>query len=634
LHELETILHQEIDRLPAKYLAPFVLCCLEGKSRADAAQQLDLPEGTVSGRIAKARALLESRLARQGITLSAALGAVAVGSNASAAVPGVLSAIVIRAAVAFAAGKTCDVGSSQAVILAEGVIRAMFISKAKVVTSVLLAMVLAFGGAGLLYSAWLPQAGDPPRLAVVLPEKPDQDKVPPAGEPALPRQEDPSKLILKNVAGMWEGEKAGIKISLSVEEANATMFASWEQPAPPTRIGSSLVGVEDGKTGTINLRLDLLGEKEGTVRHVILGRLERSKDGSLKLSIVHNDEIPPVEDLKLTRVIKKETFEALKKVGAHIDFVGAHVNINFDDKKPGKPGIGVDFRNNEAKLNDEDLSHFSEFKALQSLNLTHSQVTDEGLKQLRDLKNLQILALSNTKVTDAGLKHLRDLKELRRLCLGSTQVTDKGLKDLRELRNMHTLDLSHTKVTDEGLKELRASKELRYLGLASTQVTDIGMKELGERKALQELDLSGTKVTDGGFQHLRELKDLSSLRLVESKITDKGLRHLRELGNLQLLAINGTAITDEGLKEIRSLKNLTTLELSFTQVTDTGLKELLDLSKLTALHLRFTKVSDVGLMDLGGVRGLQLITLTGTEVTEEGAEKLRKALPKCEVQLQ
>lgn len=99
-------LHEEIARLPEPHRAAVVLCDLQGRTHAEAAEALGWPVGTVKSRQARAREQLRGRLARRGVALSSgALVALLTFEGKSAvAAPPELTRSMVRAALRFSSG--------------------------------------------------------------------------------------------------------------------------------------------------------------------------------------------------------------------------------------------------------------------------------------------------------------------------------------------------------------------------------------------------------------------------------------------------------------------------------------------------------------------------------------------------
>ncbi|HUR53483.1 MAG TPA: carboxypeptidase regulatory-like domain-containing protein, partial [Gemmataceae bacterium] len=85
--EAAAVLHEELNALPDKYRLPLLLCSVQGLARDEAAEQLGTTVGAIRGQLERGRTLLERRLTRRGVVLSAGLLAVLVGSSRAAALP-------------------------------------------------------------------------------------------------------------------------------------------------------------------------------------------------------------------------------------------------------------------------------------------------------------------------------------------------------------------------------------------------------------------------------------------------------------------------------------------------------------------------------------------------------------------
>jgi RNA polymerase sigma factor (sigma-70 family) len=152
LREAEALVDEELARIPERYRAAVVLCCLEGYTRDEAARHLGCSLATLKRRLEEGRKRLRLRLMHRGLTLPAVLAGVLVSERSSAILAPALVRVISGQAAGIVGAKTAALFPAAAVALADRMVLTMALARLKA----WLVIVLAFGsmtaGAGWLVS--------------------------------------------------------------------------------------------------------------------------------------------------------------------------------------------------------------------------------------------------------------------------------------------------------------------------------------------------------------------------------------------------------------------------------------------------------------------------------------------------
>jgi RNA polymerase sigma factor (sigma-70 family) len=319
--DTSAVIHEELSGLPVRYQQALVLCLLEGLAPAQAAQRLGWPVGTVQSRLARGRHCLQRRLIRRGLVPSGSvLAAIASPGMAALDVPPGLADSVVLGAVRFLAGDTVVPSvSAPAIALTEGVLRMMYLTRLKIVVSMLMALAVGAGG-GTVVSSQAPggnaanersekraTANSEPPAARAAPGQPDER---PATQPEWLRTElDSLALQLKRKQVELHKALAQRELALAVVATHQRLISRRPGMVPSEEVRKAETDV---KVADAQVELAQLAVKEAEVRLEQAKRLEGNPQQlSQYLSRISSD--PAALDERL-RAVERKLDQILKVI--------------------------------------------------------------------------------------------------------------------------------------------------------------------------------------------------------------------------------------------------------------------------------------------------------------------------------
>jgi RNA polymerase sigma factor (sigma-70 family) len=313
------VLEEELNRLADRYRAPLLLCCVEGRTRDEAAQQLGWSLGVLRGRLDRGREMLRARLARRGVSLSVALLALGVSGTAQAA-PALLSSTILAATGAARTLAAASAVSAQATALAQGVIQAMFISKVKIVAVGLLTSTFLAAGAGFVtYQAQAQDGGPGARLEAKRDTKPPSTQEMTAEQ--MKREIERLRLELEQTRLLLQLANKEI-LELRAAKAVAAHRAKAERDLVRKLADQALS--ERDVAERARRALEAFAEKEAAERAAALKALAGEKALKPHLGVASPDgKIMAVAQGKLISLIDVATGKEIRSFNGHSDDVSS-----------------------------------------------------------------------------------------------------------------------------------------------------------------------------------------------------------------------------------------------------------------------------------------------------------------------
>jgi RNA polymerase sigma factor (sigma-70 family) len=681
--DVQPLLDQELRRLPDNYRAVIVLCDLQGRTRKDVARQLGVPEGTVAGRLARARAMLSKRLTKRGVTLSGgALAAVLAQNVAAAGVPQSVVSSTIQAASLLAAGKAAATGaiSVKVAALIDGVMKAMSFTKLKATIAVVLILGLVATVTAILACCTAAGHQDKRPLAentVKTPQKQEKEgftawgKVAgslqaglgyPPGEHRAYHAGESVKLVVR-VRNVGKEEVKFQYLRQFFIETPPAVTDGEGKPVPQPRyeagglvhtpVEVNLAPGKEMELYELNLELGRASESGNNRFYTLHGtgkvnlQYERVLGNTSSGTITLDPILSKLGTGKLELEIKSEPPPAAwgKEVGG----LQAGLGYRPGERRAYHYGETVSLVVWVRNVGKEEVKFHYPYPCIENpLTVTDGDgkpISQPQVKSIGQRLPLEVNLAPGKAIVLHELK--RQLRPAR----------ESGNKNDSTLYGTGKVSVQYERVvlgdTSSGSFEPNPNLSKLATGKLELEINpESALNQaqpapLEDPKVVEAIEAAGGKVyffkekehrwtkvefwqgkgDDASLRHLKGLRHLETLNIVGKQFTDAGLAHLKDVKTIR--TINWSfEVSDAGLAHMKGWTNLQAVQIWDTPISGTGLEHLkgFPLKDITVMSARapgFKQFSDAGMAHLKGFPKLETLCVIGNDVTDAGLVHLK-----------
>ena len=438
---------------------------------------------------------------------------------------------------------------------------------------------------------------------------------------------------------------------------NQTSLDDGEDPVPPT---SSRISADTIDTAAIQAAgaADATGPLAEIVTLVdsLGGRFTFDRDGTLR-GIDIMESRTSADDAAVVKILDTLSLRSLKLSGLGITPKSLKLLADQQDLE--------ELMLKDTQVTDDDLVMIAKLPKLSTLLLERcSKLTDAAIAPLVDAPNLSRLHLIDNTFSGDIMPTLVKIQGLVLLDLRKCgQIDAPALQTLPQFDSVTALRLAGGRIGDDVMPPVAGMPSLRSLtiedagpltaeGIAKladlplvdislrncSMLTDDALAELAKIKTLRALMLRDGYFMKEGFDQLAGHPALETVRIHQMTIFDEAAQWLTTLPKAQRIDLCGTLITGETLEKLAAVGTLEHLYLDDGGLSDDDIARLAGAKMLKTLSLgksdtgaANTSVTDMAVETLGALKSLTTLDLSGTSIGEDGAARLREALPGCKI---